>query len=147
MRLRQQLVLLAAAALAGVDRVFAVGGAGAVAAMAYGTASIPAVDRIVGPGNAYVAEAKLQVSGVVGIDSPAGPSELLVLADASATPAVVAREMLARDVWKETERCTPLDNVIDVHMARLRKRVDAGRAVKLIHTVRGVGFTVRDAEE
>jgi histidinol dehydrogenase len=89
-------VLLAAAAIAGVDRVFAVGGAGAVAAMAYGTASIPAVDRIVGPGNAYVAEAKLQVSGVVGIDSPAGPSELLVLADATATPVVVAREMLAQ---------------------------------------------------
>ncbi len=89
-------VLLAAAAIAGVDRVFAVGGAGAVAAMAYGTASIPAVDRIVGPGNAYVAEAKLQVSGVVGIDSPAGPSELLVLADASASPAVIAREMLAQ---------------------------------------------------
>ena len=59
---------------------------------------------------------------------------------------LVSREMLARDVWKETERCTPLDNVIDVHMARLRKRVDAGRAVKLIQTVRGVGFTVRDAE-
>jgi histidinol dehydrogenase len=89
-------VLLAAAAIAGVDRVFAIGGAGAVAAMAYGTASVPAVDRIVGPGNAYVAEAKLQVSGMVGIDSPAGPSELLVLADASATPAVVAREMLAQ---------------------------------------------------
>jgi histidinol dehydrogenase len=89
-------VLLAAAAIAGVDRVFAVGGAGAVAAMAFGTESIPAVDRIVGPGNAYVAEAKLQVSGIVGIDSPAGPSELLVLADASATPAVVAREMLAQ---------------------------------------------------
>lgn len=89
-------VLLAAAAIAGVDRVFAIGGAGAVAAMAFGTASVPAVDRIVGPGNAYVAEAKLQVSGVVGIDSPAGPSELLVLADASATPRVVAREMLAQ---------------------------------------------------
>lgn len=89
-------VLLAAAAIAGVDRVFAIGGAGAVAAMAYGTATVPAVDRIVGPGNAYVAEAKLQVSGIVGIDSPAGPSELLVLADASATPTVVAREMLAQ---------------------------------------------------
>lgn len=89
-------VLLAAAAIAGVDRVFAVGGAGAVAAMAYGSESVPAVDRIVGPGNAYVAEAKLQVSGMVGIDSPAGPSELLVLADASASPTVVAREMLAQ---------------------------------------------------
>lgn len=89
-------VLLAAAAIAGVDRVFAIGGAGAIAAMAYGTASVPAVDRIVGPGNAYVAEAKLQVSRTVGIDSPAGPSELLVLADASASPDVIASEMLAQ---------------------------------------------------
>lgn len=89
-------VLLAAAAIAGVDRVFAIGGAGAVAAMAFGTATVPAVDRVVGPGNAFVAEAKLQVSGVVGIDSPAGPSELLVLADASASPTVLAREMLAQ---------------------------------------------------
>lgn len=89
-------VVLAAAALADVDRVFAVGGAGAVAAMAYGTESIPRVDRIVGPGNAFVAEAKLQVSGVVAIDSPAGPSELLVIADASCRPGRVADEMVAQ---------------------------------------------------
>jgi histidinol dehydrogenase len=89
-------VVLAAAALSGADRVFALGGAGAVAAMAYGTASVPRVDRIVGPGNAYVAEAKLQVSSAVAIDSPAGPSELLVLADASVDPALVARELLAQ---------------------------------------------------
>jgi histidinol dehydrogenase len=89
-------VLLAAAAIAGADRVFAIGGAGAVAALAYGTATVPAVDRIVGPGNAYVAEAKLQVSGIVGIDSPAGPSELLIVADASASAPVLAREMLAQ---------------------------------------------------
>jgi histidinol dehydrogenase len=89
-------VVLAAAALAGAHRVFALGGAGAVAAMAYGTESVPRVDRIVGPGNAYVAEAKLQVSGVVAIDSPAGPSELLVLADESADPALIARELLAQ---------------------------------------------------
>ena len=89
-------VVLAAAALAGADRVFALGGAGAIAAMAYGTASVPRVDRIVGPGNAYVAEAKLQVSNVVAIDSPAGPSELLVLCDESADPSLVAREMLAQ---------------------------------------------------
>ncbi|HXC25551.1 MAG TPA: histidinol dehydrogenase [Gemmatimonadaceae bacterium] len=88
--------VLAAAELAGVDRVFAVGGAGAVAAMAYGTESIPKVDRIVGPGNAYVAEAKLQVSGAVAIDSPAGPSELLVVADGSADPEVIAREVMAQ---------------------------------------------------
>jgi histidinol dehydrogenase len=89
-------VVLAAAALAQVDRVFAIGGAGAVGALAYGTESVPRVDRIVGPGNAYVAEAKLQVSGFVSIDSPAGPSELLVIADAQAAADVVAREMLAQ---------------------------------------------------
>ncbi len=89
-------VVLAAAEIAGADRVFAVGGAGAVAAMAWGTRTIARVDRIVGPGNAYVAEAKLQVSGVVAIDSPAGPSELLVIADSSAKPEVVAREMIAQ---------------------------------------------------
>ena len=89
-------VVLAAAALAGADRVFALGGAGAVAAMAYGTESVPRVDRIVGPGNAYVAEAKLQVSRVCGIDSPAGPSELLVIADHTADPAAVARELVAQ---------------------------------------------------
>jgi len=88
--------LLAAAAIAGVDRVFVIGGAGAIAAMAYGTETVPRVDRIVGPGNAYVAEAKVQVAPVVGIDCPAGPSELLVIADDSATPEVVAREMLAQ---------------------------------------------------
>ncbi len=89
-------VLMAAAELAGADRLFAVGGAGAIAAMAYGTATIAAVDRIVGPGNAYVAEAKAQVASVTAIDSPAGPSELLVIADDSATPAVIARELLAQ---------------------------------------------------
>jgi histidinol dehydrogenase len=89
-------VILAAAALAGADRVFALGGAGAIAAMAYGTTSVPRVDRIVGPGNAYVAEAKSQVASVVAIDSPAGPSELLVLCDETADASLVARELLAQ---------------------------------------------------
>jgi histidinol dehydrogenase len=88
--------VLAAAALAGVDRVFALGGAGAIAAMAIGTESVPRVDRIVGPGNAYVAAAKLQLVGEVGIDCPAGPSELLVITDATADPARVALEMIAQ---------------------------------------------------
>jgi histidinol dehydrogenase len=88
--------VLAAAALARVDRVFALGGAGAIAAMAFGTRTVPTVNRIVGPGNSYVAEAKLQVAGNVGIDSPAGPSELLVIADDSVDPAFVAREALAQ---------------------------------------------------
>lgn len=89
-------VVLAAAALANVDRVFAIGGAGAVAAMAMGTDSVPRVDRIVGPGNAYVAEAKLQLVSAVAIDAPAGPSELLVLADDTADPDVIARELVAQ---------------------------------------------------
>jgi histidinol dehydrogenase len=88
--------VLAAAAVAEVDRVFALGGAGAIAALAYGTESVPAVDRIVGPGNAWVAEAKLQVSSRVPIDSPAGPSELLVLVDATTDVEAVARELLAQ---------------------------------------------------
>ncbi|HEX6809713.1 MAG TPA: histidinol dehydrogenase [Gemmatimonadaceae bacterium] len=86
-------LVLAAAAIARVDRVFAAGGAGAIAAMAYGTESIPRVDRIVGPGNAYVAEAKLQVTGAVAIDAPAGPSELLVLADDTCDADAIAMEL------------------------------------------------------
>ncbi|HVS59792.1 MAG TPA: histidinol dehydrogenase [Gemmatimonadaceae bacterium] len=88
--------VLAACEIAGVDRVFALGGAGAIAAMAYGTKSVPRVDRIVGPGNAYVAEAKLQVSRDVGIDSPAGPSELLVICDAGCDTETIAREVTAQ---------------------------------------------------
>ncbi|MEO8881162.1 MAG: histidinol dehydrogenase [Gemmatimonadaceae bacterium] len=89
-------VVLAAGELAGATEVYAVGGAGAIAALAYGTESIAPVRRIVGPGNAYVAEAKLQVSGITSIDSPAGPSELLVIADETASAASVARELLAQ---------------------------------------------------
>ena len=89
-------VVLAACEIAGVDRVFSLGGAGAIAAMAYGTETVPRVDRIVGPGNAYVAEAKLQVNRDVGIDSPAGPSELLVICDAGSDPHTIAREVLAQ---------------------------------------------------
>lgn len=89
-------IVLAACELAGADRVFAVGGAGAIAAMAYGTESVPAVDRIVGPGNAYVAEAKIQVARDVGVDSPAGPSELLVICDADSDADTIAREVIAQ---------------------------------------------------
>ncbi|MEP6507121.1 MAG: histidinol dehydrogenase [Gemmatimonadales bacterium] len=88
--------VLAAAQLAGVDRVFAIGGAGAIAAMCLGTETIPHVDKIVGPGNAYVAEAKLQLATAASFDSPAGPSELLVIADDTANPACIAREALAQ---------------------------------------------------
>ena len=89
-------LVLAAAQLAGVTEIYRIGGAQAVAALAYGTALIPKVDRIVGPGNAYVAEAKRQVFGQVGIDSIAGPSEVLILADAANNPAHVALDLLAQ---------------------------------------------------
>ena len=88
--------ILAAAKVAGVDRIFKVGGAQAVAALAYGTESVPAVDKIVGPGNAYVAEAKKQVFGRVSIDMIAGPSEILVIADKDNDPVCVAADLLSQ---------------------------------------------------
>ena len=89
-------VILAAAKIAGVDRIFKMGGAQAVAALAYGTESVPKVDKIVGPGNAFVAEAKKQVFGKVAIDMIAGPSEILVVADATADPRHVAADLLSQ---------------------------------------------------
>jgi histidinol dehydrogenase len=88
--------VMAAAQLSGVDRVFAVGGAGAIAAMCLGTDTIPRANKVVGPGNAYVAEAKLQLATAAAFDSPAGPSELLLIADAAANPEAVSREVLAQ---------------------------------------------------
>lgn len=89
-------VILAAAKIAGVDRIFKIGGAQAVAALAYGTESVPKVDKIVGPGNAYVAEAKRQVFGRVAIDMIAGPSEILVVADEKSNPSFVAADLLSQ---------------------------------------------------
>ena len=88
--------ILAAASIAGVDRIFKVGGAQAIAALAYGTQSIPKVDKIVGPGNAFVAEAKKQVFGMVSIDMIAGPSEILVIADGKSNPVHVAADLLSQ---------------------------------------------------
>ena len=89
-------VILTAAKIAGVDKIFKVGGAQAVAALAYGTESIPKVDKIVGPGNAFVAEAKKQVFGIVSIDMIAGPSEILVVADNTCNPKFVAADLLSQ---------------------------------------------------
>ncbi len=89
-------VILAAAKIAGIDRIFKVGGAQAVAALAYGTESVPKVDKIVGPGNAYVAEAKKQVYGVVSIDMIAGPSEILIVADGKTNPRHAAADLLSQ---------------------------------------------------
>ena len=89
-------VILAAAKIAGVDRIFKVGGAQAIAALAFGTESIPKVDKIVGPGNAFVAEAKRQVYGTVSIDMIAGPSEILVVADGKSNPSYIAADLLSQ---------------------------------------------------
>ena len=89
-------VILAAAKIAGIDRIFKTGGAQAIAALAYGTESVPKVDKIVGPGNAFVSEAKKQVFGKVSIDMIAGPSEILVVADGTCEPAYVAADMLSQ---------------------------------------------------
>lgn len=88
--------VLAVAGLLGLDEVYAVGGAQAIAAMAFGTESVPAVNKIVGPGNDYVTAAKLEVFGTVGIDAPQGPSEVVVIADAGACPERVARDLMAQ---------------------------------------------------
>ena len=89
-------VILAAAHVAGVDRIFKIGGAQAIAALAYGTESVPKVDKIVGPGNAFVAEAKKQVFGKVSIDMIAGPSEILIVADGTCNPKYIAADLLSQ---------------------------------------------------
>ncbi|MCF0103822.1 MAG: histidinol dehydrogenase [Eggerthellaceae bacterium] len=88
--------ILAAAKIAGVDKIFKIGGAQAIAALAYGTESVPKVDKIVGPGNAYVAEAKRQVYGLVSIDMIAGPSEILIISDKKSKPAYLAADLLSQ---------------------------------------------------
>jgi len=139
--------VLAAAALCGVQRVFSIGGAGAIAAMALGTPSVPRVDRIVGPGNAYVAAAKLQLAGEVGIDMPAGPSELLIIADANADPGFVSGEMIAQAEHDPLACAVAL--VIDAGVAlavenELRERVPGERRCEIItRTLAGQGGVLR----
>ena len=106
--------ILAAAYVAGVDRVFALGGAQAVAALAYGTKSVPMVDKIVGPGNAFVAEAKRQVYGQVAIDMIAGPSEILVIADKNSNPTFVAADMLSQAEHDKNSTAVLITDSIDL---------------------------------
>ena len=113
-------VILAAAKIAGVDRIFKVGGAQAVAALAYGTESIPKVDKIVGPGNAYVAEAKKQVFGQVSIDMIAGPSEILIVADGASDP-----RHLAADLLSQAEHDRLASAVLVTNSAKLARAVQA----------------------
>jgi histidinol dehydrogenase len=116
--------VLAAAHLAGVDRVFTIGGAQAVGALAFGTATVPAVDKIVGPGNAYVAAAKRRVFGIVGIDMIAGPSEILVIADENANPDWVAMDLFSQAEHDEVAQSillTPSDALITAVQASIAK--------------------------
>lgn len=106
--------VMAACAIAGATRLFAVGGAGAVAALAFGTDSVPSVDAIVGPGNRWVTEAKRQVAGQLLIDSPAGPSEVLVLADDSTDPLLAAYELLAQAEHDPEAACVMVSTSTDV---------------------------------
>ncbi len=119
-------VILAAAATAGVTKIFKVGGAQAIAALAYGTESIPAVDKIVGPGNIYVATAKRKVYGKVGIDMIAGPSEILVLADGTCNPAWVAADLLS-----QAEHDKLASPVLVTDSAALAKAVQAELEVQI----------------
>ncbi|MBT8123545.1 MAG: histidinol dehydrogenase [Gammaproteobacteria bacterium] len=106
-------MVMAAASIAGVDRVFTIGGAQAVAALAYGTETVPSVDKIVGPGNAYVASAKQQVFGKVGIDMIAGPSEVLVICDDSANPEWVAMDLFSQAEHDENARAILISTQAD----------------------------------
>ena len=146
-------MVLAAAAIAGVDRVFAIGGAQAVGALAYGTATVPAVDKIVGPGNAYVAQAKRRVFGTVGIDMIAGPSEILVLADGSAEPDWIAMDLFSQAEHDEMAQsillCPDASYIGRVResIARLLPQMSRRAVIAASLASRGALVRVRDMEE
>ncbi|MGA9136411.1 MAG: histidinol dehydrogenase [Methylovirgula sp.] len=124
-------LVLAAAELAGVDEIYRVGGAQAIAALAYGTATIAPVDKIVGPGNAYVAAAKRRVFGSVGIDMIAGPSEVLIIADVSADPAWIAADLLA-----QAEHDKAAQAILITDSAELAQAAETAVASQLAHLPR-----------
>ncbi len=145
--------VLAAAALAGVDRIFRVGGAQAIGALAFGTQTIPGVDKIVGPGNAYVAAAKRRVFGRVGIDMVAGPSEVLVIADGSANADWVAMDLFAQAEHDEVAQAilvSPDASMLDAVAASMRRQIGAMPRRSIIEAslaARGALILVRDLEE
>ena len=145
--------VLAAAAIAGVDRIFRIGGAQAVGALAFGTASVPRVDKIVGPGNAYVAAAKRRVFGRVGIDMVAGPSEVLVIADASAHADWVAMDLFSQAEHDEIAQAilvSPDAGLIDRVAESMRRQLDAMPRRAIISASlanRGALIQVRDLAE
>ncbi|WP_063582453.1 histidinol dehydrogenase [Achromobacter ruhlandii] len=146
-------IVLAAAAISGVDRVFAIGGAQAVGALAYGAATVPAVDKIVGPGNAYVAAAKRRVFGVVGIDMIAGPSEILVICDGK-TPA----DWIAMDLFSQAEHDELAQSIllcpdaafiaeVEAAIARLLPTMPRADILRTSLANRGALIQVRDLDE
>ncbi len=149
---KNQLVL-AAAAISGVDRVFCIGGAQAVGAMAYGTETVPQVDKIVGPGNAYVAAAKRRVFGVVGIDMVAGPSEILVICDGRTNPDWVAMDLFSQAEHDELAQAillSPDAEFLDRVYQSIQKLLETMPRKDIISTSlsdRGALIHVRDLEE
>ncbi len=145
--------MLAAAAICGVDRVFTIGGAQAIAALAYGTATIPAVDKIVGPGNAYVAAAKRQVFGVVGIDMVAGPSEIVVVCDGGTDPDWVAMDLFSQAEHDELAQAiliAPDAAFLDAVAASMERQLaDMPRrdVIAASLAARGALIRVRDLDE
>ena len=146
-------MVLAAAAIAGVDRVFTIGGAQAVGALAYGTQTVPKVDKVVGPGNAYVAEAKRRVFGTVGIDMIAGPSEILVLCDGTTDPDWVAMDLFSQAEHDEMAQAILLcpDEAflarVRASIARLLPGMPRRDVIAASLAGRGVLVRVRDMEE
>jgi histidinol dehydrogenase len=146
-------LVLAAAHLSGVDRVFTIGGAQAVGALAYGTQTIPPVDKIVGPGNAYVAAAKRRVFGTVGIDMIAGPSEILVLCDGSSNPDWIAMDLFSQaehDELAQSILLCPDDQFIDQVQASINKLLPEMPRKKVIETSltnRALLIQVKDMSE
>ncbi|MDY7573371.1 histidinol dehydrogenase [Actimicrobium sp. CCI2.3] len=149
---KNQLVL-AAAAIAGVDRVFTIGGAQAVGALAYGTATIPQVDKIVGPGNAYVAAAKRRVFGIVGIDMIAGPSEILVICDGSTDPDWIAMDLFSQAEHDELAQSILLCPdaayllAVEASINRLIEEMPRKATIATSLTNRGALIKVRSMEE
>jgi histidinol dehydrogenase len=144
--------VLMAARVAGVHRIFKMGGAQAVAALAYGTASVPRVDKIVGPGNAYVQEAKRLVFGQVGIDSEAGPTEVVVVADRSATPAWVAADLISQAEHEEGASALLITHVkglvtrVQEQVVRQLKDLERGRIAREALAAHGAVVIARDLD-
>ncbi|PPD18363.1 MAG: histidinol dehydrogenase, partial [Methylotenera sp.] len=146
-------LVLAAAAISGVDRVFCIGGAQAVGAMAYGTETVPQVDKITGPGNAYVAAAKRRVFGVVGIDMVAGPSEILVICDGKTNPDWIAMDLFSQaehDELAQSILLSPDAAFLDAVAASMQKLVETMPRKDIINTSisdRGALILTKDLDE